>query len=71
MKYRGIECAKQQRAEQLAQLATHPAWVEYVKNELAQMEADPSGLWVGVTEKSRQEWRRLNETPHLPIQKLA
>ena len=59
--FKGIEWHKQQRAEQLAQLATHPAWVEYAKNELEQMEADPSGFWVGVTEKSRQEWRRLNE----------
>lgn len=58
--FKGTEWHINNFAQWYAHLATQQGWSEYVKARLQELEPE----WVGVTELARQEWRRLNETPH-------
>jgi len=34
--------------EHYANLAMMPGWVDYVRQQVKEMEKDPSGLWIGL-----------------------
>jgi ABC-type transport system involved in cytochrome c biogenesis ATPase subunit len=57
--FKGTEWHINDLAKHYAQLAMHKGWQDYVKEELAKLEEIE--FFQGVTEKSRQEWRRLHE----------
>jgi hypothetical protein len=48
----------EQQVEHLVKMALQKGWIAYAKQRAQELEADPSGLWVGLVEAVRE---RLNE----------
>ena len=48
----------EQQVEHLTKMALQKGWIAYAKQRAQELEADPSGLWVGLVEAVRE---RLNE----------
>ena len=48
----------EQQVEHLTKMALQKGWIAYAKQRAQELEADPSGLWVGLIEAVRE---RVNE----------
>jgi hypothetical protein len=38
----------EQQATHYAELSKKPGWIDYCRRQVREMEADPSGVWVGI-----------------------
>jgi hypothetical protein len=45
-----------------AELALNAGWIDYVRNQVQQMEKDPSGMWVGLGKAIAVRMKELNES---------
>ena len=48
----------EQQVEHLTKMVLQKGWIAYAKHRAEELEADPSGLWVGLIEAVRE---RVNE----------
>ena len=45
-----------------AELALNAGWIDYVRDQVKQMEKDPSGLWLGLGKAIAKRMKELNES---------
>ena len=45
-----------------AKLALNAGWIDYVRDQVKQMEKDSSGLWVGLSKAISKKINKLNES---------
>ncbi len=45
-----------------AELALNAGWIDYVREQVKQMEQDPSGLWLGLGKAIAKRMKELNES---------
>ena len=45
-----------------AELALNAGWIDYVREQVKQMEKDPSGLWIGLGKAIAKKMKELNES---------
>ena len=45
-----------------AELALNAGWIDYVRDQVKQMEKDSSGLWVGLSKAISKKINKLNES---------